>query len=114
MNQNINATAYFKQAVYEDIDDYLIYMFRLYQATQARLVQGLNTSIDRTVGVSSKLLLVQGAILVIILFHWFYKMDAEMLKISNLYSQVLQFPKAIVKDNKNIMTTIRRIFMLKG
>ena len=40
--QNINKTAYFMQDVFEDIDDSIFYMFRLYQATQTRMYQGLN------------------------------------------------------------------------
>jgi hypothetical protein len=31
------------------MDDYIFYMFRLYQATQARMISGLNESINLTV-----------------------------------------------------------------
>ena len=41
---------YFKKKRFEDLDDYIIYMFKLYQATQARmndgLVKTLNSRID--------------------------------------------------------------------
>ena len=40
-----NPQAYFRQRIFEDLDDYIFYMFRLYQATQARMNEGLSNTI---------------------------------------------------------------------
>jgi hypothetical protein len=48
-NTTINRREYFKDVVYTDIDDYLPYMFRLFQATQNAMVIGLNKVIDNQV-----------------------------------------------------------------
>jgi hypothetical protein len=42
-----SAYAYFNTPVYEDIDDSIIYMFKVYQLTQARMVVALSKAIQQ-------------------------------------------------------------------
>jgi hypothetical protein len=70
--QNINKTEYFMQNVFKDIDDSLFYMFRLYQATQARMYIGLNYSIDSSLYLLDILNILSTTILAFILIWWFW------------------------------------------
>ena len=40
---------YFKKKRFEDLDDYIIYMFKLYQATQARMNDGLIQTLNNRI-----------------------------------------------------------------
>ncbi len=44
----LNKTDYFKGKVFQDLDDYLFFMFRIYQMTQDRMYTGLTHSIADT------------------------------------------------------------------
>ena len=46
-NSSANATEYFTQNVYQDLDDYQYYMFRIYQATQTRMFKTMTDSIEK-------------------------------------------------------------------
>ena len=61
---------YFKDKVYQDIDDYIIYMFKLFQATQARMVQGMNTSINIKLTTSLYFKAAQVTVILLVMGVW--------------------------------------------
>ena len=68
---------YFRKNIFEDLDDYIFYMFRLYQATQARMNDGLTIAIQNRIIVLEAILGCSLFLYFSILCYWFYKTKRE-------------------------------------
>lgn len=90
--QNINKTAYFQQSVFKDIDDSIFYMFRLYQATQARMYQGLTYSVNNSLPFLDIVNTAAIFILVLVVCWWLKSYRGQQREMGQLYGTVLQFP----------------------
>ncbi len=84
------------QKVFQDLDDYMFYEFRIFQATQARMYEGLNYSINSgfTTLVGLNCLLTVTTVGMLLL--WFFGLDGERAKLSHIYGIILQLPTKVV------------------
>ena len=68
---------YFRKNIFEDLDDYIFYMFRLYQATQARMNLGLVNTINRQITNLAFYSTAQILLFLSVLGYWLYWRETE-------------------------------------
>jgi hypothetical protein len=106
LSGSTNATATFISDVYQDLDDYMYYMFQIYQLTQARMYQGLSNTVQ---ALSVDLTLINCAatiLFLLVVLYWFINLKEEKLKLSYLYGYVIQIPEKIM-SRKNVINKIK-------
>ena len=77
-----NPDTYFKQKIFEDLDDYIFYMFKLYQETQSRMNAGLEVALTNRINFLIELDVIQGVILVIVMIIWIINSKKQNAKLS--------------------------------
>jgi hypothetical protein len=103
--ESINKVEYFTTDVFRDIDDSLFYMFRLYQATQARMYESLNYSISTSLVLLKLINALSVAALSAYTLWWFCGFRRTQQDLKNLYGVILQLPEGLI-SNKEIKTSI--------
>lgn len=83
---------YFTSEVFRDIDDSLFYMFRLYQATQARMYESLNYSISTSLIVLKLINALSVAAICGSTLWWLCGYRRTQKDLKNLYGVILQLP----------------------
>lgn len=96
-SEEVNKTEYFTRKVFQDIDDSIFYMFRLYQATQARMYEGLNFSVSESLIFLDILNSCSVAVFVLLLGWWLFGLKSQRRTLMQLYGAVLQFPETVMK-----------------
>lgn len=103
--ESLNKVAYFTSDVFRDIDDSLFYMFRLYQATQARMYESLNYSISTSLVLLKLVNALSVAAICGSIIWWLAGYRRTQKDLKNLYGVVLQLPEGLI-SNKEVKTCI--------
>jgi hypothetical protein len=74
---NENATALFTQKIHQDLDDYMFFMFLIFQATQARMYNGLTYSIINLGVILEQMNILATIIIVSIVAYWFIDLQTK-------------------------------------
>jgi len=112
MNNQANSTI-FSNSVFHDIDDYIYYLFKIYQALTNQImnsVEGISNNINQNISI---IVIFEIIILILALIIWIARINTEKKKLSNLYAQVLQLPQIIFRENKIILKILEENLTLK-
>lgn len=90
--QNINKTEYFRQEVFQDIDDSIIYLYQLWLLTQDRMYQGLNNIVENYLFLLDLLNTSCTLLLFLMMVWWMLRFRREQQMIADLHGIVLQLP----------------------
>lgn len=106
-------SGHFFSPLFEDVDDYAFYNFKVYQLIEAQVISGM-AAIYNSIIVTVKLIVfVEMMALIAALLFWLLRLGREKKQLSNLYAQVLQLPQAIFRENKVILKILEENLTLK-
>lgn len=98
---------YFRQLNFVELDKMLIYMFKIYQQTQAvtyntyiNIINVItNSYIEVTVGIT--------VFFIIVMIIWLKSIGSQKLNLSYLYGHLLLIPFNILKSNSRILSSLK-------
>ena len=95
--------AFFLQNRFQDIDDSIIYMFKMYQATQQRILISLSVLIQERMKFSLSCIIFESIIFLSILTAWTFMIVNHKKQLAQIYGYFLLIPPHLIKENKNIV-----------
>lgn len=112
MKNQANSTI-FCNPVFQNIDDYIYYLFKIYQALTNQImnsVEGISNNINQNISI---IFIFEIILLLLALLIWVVRISTEKKKLSDLYAQVLQLPQIIFRENKIILKILEENLTLK-
>ena len=88
-------------------------MFKLYQATQARMNDGLVETLNNRIKFLGLLVGLQIGILLMSLRIWLWKVKKYNRKFAELFGCLCIYPKEMMKINKTVLQTIKKVLMVE-
>jgi hypothetical protein len=98
---------YFRQVSFIELDKMIIYMFKIYQQTQAITFTSYNTTIEIVTSSYLKLIVGTTAFFILAMLIWLRSIPAQKRSLSYLYGHLLLVPFMILKSNTRIATTLK-------
>lgn len=108
-----DTTSYFKSRVFQDMDDYIFYMYLMFELIQNSLAQGVGQAANKVIFSITYLMVIEIALMGLLLSFWLVRLSGEKKNLSNLYGAVLQLPHTLFKENKIIMHILKDNLCLK-
>lgn len=108
----MNSREYLMGKVYQDLDDYAIFLFKVYQLIEERIIEALadeSSNINSLVNFIVYLCL--GYFLGITAF-WVLNRRGEQEKASQLYGYVLQLPESVLGRKHQVAILKKYLFLL--
>ena len=85
----------------------MIYMFKIYQATQAASYNSYKNTIEVITPLYLKINIAVILIVVLVVLFWIKEISNEKIKLAILYGQLLLIPFAILKANPRVVNHIK-------
>jgi hypothetical protein len=105
-NNSSHSPNQFNNTVYSHIDDYQIYLSRVYSLIHKQIMSSLQIMINQTYSTLTLYSVLEVVVLAAGLAFWLVNVRREKEVLSNLYGEVLQFPQALLQDNRLHIKTI--------
>lgn len=103
---NTDPHQYFRQKIFEDLDDYIFYMFRLYQATQARMNKGLANTMYYRVNSLVTMAAITIVILGALVGYWLWRLHGERMKLATIWGYFVIYPVEMVREIKVVQQVL--------
>lgn len=98
----------FQRSIYEDIDDSILYMFRVYQITQARMVEAMNLAVGANMSLMLSVCILETMFLLGLLMMWVWVYRRQQDSQRSRYGFILLICPDIISNNKAIKTYVSR------
>jgi hypothetical protein len=98
---------YFRQISFIELDKMLIYMFKIYQQTQAATFNSYIITIELITSSYLKLTVGMTAFFILAMMVWLRSIPTQKKSLSFLYGHLLLIPFMILKSNTRIATTLK-------
>lgn len=98
---------YFRQLSFIELDKMLIYMFKVYQQTQAITFNSYITTISLITNNYLKLTVGMTAFFILVMLLWLRSIPEQKRNLSYLYGHLLLIPFMILKSNSRIASTLK-------
>lgn len=82
------------------MDRYLLYMLRLYQLTQSRMISILNYTMSQRMQLTTLLFFAQVAIQCCCIVYWCWRIPAKRRALAKRYGYLLVLPVTLIKESK--------------
>lgn len=83
--------------LYEDVDDYAFYNFKIYQLIEAQIISGMAAIYNNIISSIKVIVFLEMVALIAALLFWLLRLEREKMQLSDLYAQVLQLPQVIFR-----------------
>lgn len=100
---------YFRQLTYVELDSMLIYMFKIYQATQAVTYGSYINTIELITKRYLQLTIGMTVFFILAMLIWLRSIPAQKRNLSYLYGHLLLVPFMILKSNTRISTSLKEV-----
>ena len=87
----------FFSPLFEDVDDYAFYNFKIYQLIEGLVIEGIAAASDSITATIKLIVFAEIMALIAALLFWLLRLGREKMQLSNLYAQVLQLPQVIFR-----------------
>jgi hypothetical protein len=98
---------YFRQSAFVELDSMLIYMFKIYQQTQAVTYGAYIITIDDITGSYLRLTVAMTAFFVVALLAWLRSISLQKRSLACLYGHLLLVPFMILRANSRIASSLK-------
>lgn len=98
---------YFRQLSFIELDNMIIYMFKIYQLTQAITFNSYINTIEIITSNYLKLIVGTTAFFILTILIWLKSIPAQKRSLSYLYGHLLLIPFMILKSNTRIVSTLK-------